>query len=79
MICQGTFHPGERREAEFFLTIPGDSTGGDSVSWFGAPEPAIRLRLCGPCKDIYVVQNGGAEQVDEGSLFSRPQREAERI
>ena len=86
IYCQGTCHPGERRPAEYVLTIPGDSTGGDPISWFGGPEPDIKLRLCGSCKDTYVAQNGGPEHViveaialsvPEGPLFSPRRRETQ--
>lgn len=84
IYCKGTFHPGEKVIAEFMVIIPGDSTGGDTVSWYGGPEPDIRLNLCGSCKEIYVVQNGGLKKViveaiilraPEGSLFSPAKRE----
>ncbi len=87
LVCAWSYnHPGETILATNRCTAPGAVDGG--TDWFGGPEPSTKLALCDDCSAIFISQNGGPENVrveaigipvQEGSLFSPPQKEARRI
>ena len=78
-------HSGEIQPAAKRCTIPGSPDGG--IEWFRGPEPPLTLNLCDSCTGIFVEQNGPENvlveaitlRVSEGSLFSPPRRETQRI